>query len=310
VAPLAARPTPADNDSGAPLPPADLPRHELIFAHHANERRDDYDIWRMAGDGTQLASLVVEPGHQATLTVSPEGDRFAYASRRAGAAEDIWVRSFGSRSAENVTDSPANDTQPAWGPGNRLAFFSDRDNEALELYLLDLTDRTLTRLTDNAFYEGGACWSPDGATIVFSRYFPADAEGGTEGHGELVALDLATTKETVLTDLGGYNGSPCFSPDGRRIAFHGSSTGRTELWMMNAAGGDLRQLTDTLIDEYSPAWSPDGEWIAFCAGVGTDVAGTFDLWIMRPDGSERQVLNRAANTQMEPHWRGGEHFRH
>jgi hypothetical protein len=92
----------------------DLPRHELIFARHSDAARQDYDLWRMCGDGTQLASLVVEPGNQVTLTVSPDGDAFAYSSGPRG-ERDIWPRSFGDPSAENLTAHPAEDVPPAWG---------------------------------------------------------------------------------------------------------------------------------------------------------------------------------------------------
>ena len=90
----------------------DLPRHELIFAHQGDPARDDYDIWRMCGDGTQMASLVVQPGDQLQLSVSPDGSAFVYTSESDG-RKDIWRRSFAGGEATNLTDSPAEDVQPA-----------------------------------------------------------------------------------------------------------------------------------------------------------------------------------------------------
>jgi TolB protein len=285
----------------------DLPRQELVFARHSDPGRRDYDIWRMCGDGTQMASLVTEPGNQVTLTVSPDGDELVYTSVTEG-QRDLWRRRFDDPAAVNLTDHPAEDSQPAWGPDGRIAFFSDRDTERLELYLLDLSDGTVQRLTHNDLYDSGAAWAPDGSSILFTRFFP-EVEGSEEsGHGEVIRLDLATGEERQLTELGGYNGGLSYSPDGRQVAFHRAADGGSELWIMNSDGSEPRALTDTFIDEYSPAWSPDGRWIAFAAGVGNDAMGTFDLWIMRPDGSRRQVLSTAANTEMEHHWRPGEHY--
>ncbi len=61
-------------------------------------------------------------------------------------------------------------------------------------------------------------------------------------------------------------------------------------------------------DEYSPEWSPDGEWLAFTAGAENDSRGTFDIWLMRPDGSRRQVINKSPNTEAWQKWRPGEHY--
>ncbi len=62
----------------------DLPRHEMIFSRHSDPARTDYDIWRMCGDGTQMASLVAEPGEQLQPSVAPDGCAFVYTSRVGG----------------------------------------------------------------------------------------------------------------------------------------------------------------------------------------------------------------------------------
>jgi TolB protein len=295
-------------EAGAAGPDAvDVPRHELIFAHHTDAARTDYDIWRMCGDGTQMASLVREPGQQLQIAVSPDGDELIYSSVTDG-QRDLWRRRFDSKDAVNITSHPAEDSQPAWGPDGRIAFFSDRDAEELELYILDTRDSSLRRMTENAFHDSGAAWAPDGSGIVFTRYFPPPEGEDHGGRGEVIHLDPTTGQEYQMTRLGGYNGGLSCSPDGRFITFHRTFDGGSELWIMDADGSNPTPLTDTTIDEYSPEWSPDGEWIAFTAGVGNDSLGTFDIWIMRPDGSRRQVLNKTANTEGWQKWRPGDHY--
>jgi Tol biopolymer transport system component len=59
-----------------------------------------------------------------------------------------------------------------------------------------------------------------------------------------------------------------FSPDGSRLVFtvtdppKGSARARA-LWMMDVAGGQVRQLTFSGKSDGSPRWSPDGTSIAF-----------------------------------------------
>ena len=123
-----------------------------------------------------------------------------------------------------------------------------------------------------------------------------------------MAIDVKTGEERQLTKLGGYNGGVDYSPDGKRIAFHRADDKRAEIWVMDSDGANPNQVTDTLIDEYSPAWSPDGNWIAYTAGTESDGNGTFDLWLMLPDGSGARIISTSPNTQMNPKWRFGKHY--
>lgn len=63
--------------------------------------------------------------------------------------------------------------------------------------------------------------------------------------------------------------TPAWSPDGRRIAFSSDS----DIYVMNADGSEVRQLTDHEAVDRTPAWSPDGSRIAF----SSNRHGNFDI---------------------------------
>ena len=84
------------------------------------------------------------------------------------------------------------------------------------------------------------------------------------------------------------------------IVFRASPTGRSDIYIMNDDGGNVRQLTDTPISEYRPRWSPDGKYITFERNLGQIAekpnAQQYDIFIMDSDGSnERRLTDHPVN---------------
>ena len=49
---------------------------------------------------------------------------------------------------------------------------------------------------------------------------------------------------------------PSWSPDGERIVFVSNRDGNNEIYVMDADGGNLTNLTKHAANEFAPAWSP------------------------------------------------------
>lgn len=92
--------------------------------------------------------------------------------------------------------------------------------------------------------------------------------------------DLYTVARTggiarKLTSYVGYEMFPCFSPDGKTIAFTGQYDGNTEVFVIPAVGGIPKRLTftatldrDDVSDRMGPnnivlGWTPDGKYITY-----------------------------------------------
>lgn len=102
----------------------------------------------------------------------------------------------------------------------------------------------------------------------------------------------------------GKGASPCWSPDGLRIAFEAESEGNRDIYHMKADGTDIIRLTTDPAEDVYPAWSPDGSMIAF----NSDRSGSPQIWRMNVasgDGQEtwgdnltqltRDIPNRRCN---------------
>jgi dipeptidyl aminopeptidase/acylaminoacyl peptidase len=62
--------------------------------------------------------------------------------------------------------------------------------------------------------------------------------------------------------------SPCWSPDGRRLAFLSNrDVEQAQIYLIDLDGGEARRLTSMANGASAPAWSPDGTQIAFLSPV-------------------------------------------
>lgn len=94
------------------------------------------------------------------------------------------------------------------------------------------------------------------------------------------------------------NSYPHPSPDGLHVLFQSNRTGRWEIYVMNADGSGVVQLTDRPGDNVTPVWSPDGSEIAYASSPG----GNSDIYVMKADGSEWRRLTNHPGDDSHPHW--------
>ena len=83
-----------------------------------------------------------------------------------------------------------------------------------------------------------------------------------------------------------------------QIVFQSDRDGDWEIYVMNADGSNLRQLThNDAADEY-PVWSPDGRKIAFKSNRD----GNFEIYIMGADGRRQSRLTTHPANDADPAW--------
>ena len=87
------------------------------------------------------------------------------------------------------------------------------------------------------------------------------------------------------------------SEDGK-IAFHSNRDGDGEIFVMNADGTGVQQLTDNNDSDYFPAWSPNSNKIAFLS----DRDGDFEIFVMSADGTSVQQRTDNDDNDQTPVW--------
>ena len=131
-----------------------------------------------------------------------------------------------------------------------------------------------------------------------------------DGNAEIYVMDADGTNQRRLTNNRANDRSPAWSPDGRRIAFvserdghvhvrHGWPT--SEIYVMDADGGNPQNLTNNPSDDWSPSWSPNGKRIAFVSERDEPrVYG--DIYVMDADGSDPERLTNNPRDDRYPAW--------
>jgi gamma-glutamyltranspeptidase/glutathione hydrolase len=215
-------------------------------------------------------------------------------------AGDLWVLqpdgSGGFTGSRPITQDGAWDRDPAWTPdGSAIVFSSDRAGSGDLWRVAVAAGRAVTgsdgagvqapeRLTRTSDDDLEPSVGPDG-TIVFVRGRGGDSDLWTRS---------PDGGERRLTEEGGAEREPAWSPDGRRIAFVAVRGGRRELRLREQQDGrETTLVTDRPVR--GPTWSPDGARLAF----GTMEGNAAGIWTIGSDGRLLQAAGAAGGV---PAW--------
>ena len=173
---------------------------------------------------------------------------------------DLFVAAPDGSGLRQLTDAPGYDAEATFSPdGSRIVFTSTRDGD-VELYTMDADGGGVRRLTFEEGYDGGAFFSPDGTRIVYRAWHPTDP--------------------AELEDYRGLLRDRLVRP------------GRMELWIMDADGGNKRQITDNGAANFAPFFHPDGRRIIFGSNLHNPRGRDFDLYLIGVDGTGLERVTR------------------
>jgi TolB protein len=166
---------------------------------------------------------------------------------------DMFVANLNGEIITQLTDEPGYDAEATVSPqGDKIVFTSMRTGD-LELYVMNTDGSDLTQITDELGYDGGAFFSPDGQKIVFRASRPKTEEE-VKVYKDLLAQGLV-----------------------QPIAM--------ELFLCNADGSDLKQITKLGGANWGPFFHPSGEKVIFSSNHASEKGFPFNLYMVNLDGT-------------------------
>jgi len=212
-------------------------------------RLDPYDIYTANADGSNLTRLTSYGVYTAEGTLSPDG--------------------------------------------KTIVFTSLKDGD-LDIYTMGADGSNVRRLTNTPGYDGGAFFSPDGNHIVYRAWHPRDTALANyrellnqrmvrPNRMEIWIMDADGSNQHQITNLGGANFAPYYTPDGKRIIFSSNyknpRSRNFDLYLVNLDGTGLEQVTTHPEFDGFPMFSPDGKQLVWAANRSGASVGELNIYI-------------------------------
>ncbi|MGC4108479.1 MAG: hypothetical protein QM753_19320 [Thermomicrobiales bacterium] len=204
--------------------------------------------------------------------ISPDGTRIAFVrnqvNRETGKPESaIWLIDRDGSNRRRLTWTGTRNGDPVWSPdGSKLAFTSVRDGDKPHaVVVLGFDGGEPEIVSRHATPASGLAWSPDGSQIAYAT--AVDPENPDETPRDPKAPAAVRVVKRIDYKQDGYG----FVNDVRYQVF-----------VVDVASGERRQLTSGSNDHLGPVWSPDGASLAVTLPRLNGMASQLGVLDVRP----------------------------
>jgi len=247
-------------------------------------------------DGSSWKRLTNTSLANFNATLSPDGQKAVYVVSD-GTVSEIHELDINSGNSKQLTDLKQNVGSPEISPDNNLIIFHYREGSGnLQLWLMNRDGsgpHEIYSVSGRDAHDG--TWSPDGAQILFAF--------GRAENNKLYVTDLNGREPLLLNNSIDTRGRSDWGP-GNLIVLDMGGSWAHDVYLMNADGSNLHQVSPSDMNAQGASISPDGKWITFTAytNVADKDLSSCEIFIMRIDGTDVRQLTNNSYCDYQPRW--------
>ncbi|MES1261992.1 MAG: hypothetical protein ABUS49_09660 [Acidobacteriota bacterium] len=250
----------------------------LIFQSTRGEAKCDQQ-YIMNADGTDQHLVSTGQGRTTCGYFLPDGKHIVYASTHLASpgcppdvdrskgyvwavypGYDIFTAKDDGTEVKRLTSADGYDAEATVNWKTKKIVYTSMASGDLDLWTMDTDGSHKKQLTRSYGYDGGAVFSPDGKKIAWRAGHPATPE----------------TKQKYADLLKDNLTSPF----------------KMELFVADADGKNVKQITDFGCASFAPTFTPDGRQLLFSSNKNNCDGRKFELFLVNLDGSGlRQVTS-------------------
>ena len=185
---------------------------------------------------------------------------------------------------QKLRTEPGQPSAFTWSPDRRSIAYEACRNAICQIHLMEISTNVRRNIHRQLTFDGDKnewpAWSPNGKWIAFTS--------DRAGDKNIYRMDIDGENVKQLTKQGNCF-EPAWSPDSRSIAFVSHAT----LFVMDAEGGNVRQLGKANSVLPHCTWSPDGKQIAFISAGIEDGIVIYRIDVIDVDGQNTRQLTKS-----------------
>ncbi len=172
-----------------------------------------------------------------------------------------------------------------------ISFMSDRGGQ-FDIYLMEQDGAEVRNLTNSASEDGLASWSSGAGEFAFLTTRESDGF-------VIYTMDINGEDQKLLINDPPVNASPpVWSPTGEWIAFGSGSEESADVFIVDATGETVRNLTEQDTQQRFNGWSPDGRKLLYTSRIGD----TLVIFAVDIDSGDAVQLTDESNNSVSPDW--------
>lgn len=216
--------------------------------------------------------------------------KIAFCAQLKTGLKEIYIADYDGSNVRKITSNRSLAVEPDWEPGQKRLVYTMYSKMFTDIVEYDLSSSRSRRLIQFPGLNAGAAVSHDG------RYFAVILS--KDGKVDLYIKSINTKWIKRLTNSNFSESSPCWSPSGGKLCFVSDQSGRPDLYLISAQGGQTQKLPTMGTEAVSPDWSTDNK-IIYSAKMGRNYA----IALLDLNGQEpARIVVSAAGDWESPSW--------